>query len=139
MASVNIDGKEISSIGRGLLILLGVIEGDTRKDMEWLAKKCANMRIFNDDEGVMNRSVIDIDGEVLVVSQFTLAASVKKGNRPSYIEAASHDLAVPLYEAFCEEIERLTCKSVGRGIFGADMKVSLVNDGPVTIMADSRV
>ncbi len=95
MASVNIDGEDISAIDKGLLILLGVIEGDTRKDMEWLARKCANMRIFNDDEGVMNRSVIDIDGEVLVVSQFTLAASVKKGNRPSYIDAAGHDSAVP--------------------------------------------
>ncbi len=136
-AHVDIEGERVAGIGPGLLIFLGVVVGDTVNDMEWLARKCANMRIFNDDEGVMNRSVIDIDGEVLVVSQFTLAASVKKGNRPSYIEAAGHDLAVPMYEAFCAEMEKLLGKPVGRGRFGADMQVSLVNDGPVTIMADS--
>ena len=136
-AHVDIEGERVAGIGPGLLIFLGVVVGDTVNDMEWLARKCANMRIFNDDEGVMNRSVIDIDGEVLVVSQFTLAASVKKGNRPSYIEAAGHDLAVPMYESFCAEMEKLLGKPVGRGRFGADMQVSLVNDGPVTIMADS--
>lgn len=138
-ASVDIAGERVSEIGNGLLILLGVETGDELKDMEWLAKKCVNMRIFNDDEGVMNRSVLETGGDILVVSQFTLAASVKKGNRPSYIKAAGHDLAIPMYEAFCSEVEKLIGKPVGRGRFGADMQVELINDGPVTIMADSRV
>lgn len=138
-ASVDIAGERVSEIGNGLLILLGVETGDELKDMEWLAKKCVNMRIFNDEEGVMNRSVLETGGDILVVSQFTLAASVKKGNRPSYIKAAGHDLAIPMYEAFCSEVEKLIGKPVGRGRFGADMQVELINDGPVTIMADSRV
>ena len=137
-ASVVIDGEKVAQIGKGLLILLGVERGDEQSDMEWLARKCAAMRIFPDAADVMNFSVRDVDGEVLVVSQFTLAASIRKGNRPSYINAAGHDLAIPLYEGFCAEMERGTGKSVGRGRFGADMKVSLVNDGPVTIIADSR-
>lgn len=137
-ASVVIDGEKVAQIGKGLLILLGVERGDEQSDMDWLARKCAAMRIFPDAADVMNLSVRDVDGEVLVVSQFTLAASIRKGNRPSYINAAGHDLAIPLYEGFCAEMERETGKSVGRGRFGADMKVSLVNDGPVTIIADSR-
>ncbi len=132
-----IDGTTVSQIGHGLMVLVGVREGDTADDMKWLAQKTVNMRIFNDEEGVMNRSVIDVDGEVLSVSQFTLNASTKKGNRPSYIHAAGHDLAVPLYEAYCAEVERLMNKTVQRGRFGADMQVSLVNDGPVTIVVDS--
>lgn len=136
-ASVAIEGEVVGEIGAGLMVLVGVREGDTEADMQWLAQKTVNMRIFNDDNGVMNRSVMDVDGEVLSVSQFTLNASTKKGNRPSYIHAAGHDLAVPLYEAYCAEVERLMGKPVARGRFGADMQVSLVNDGPVTIIIDS--
>lgn len=136
-ASVAIDGEVVGKIGAGLMVLVGVREGDTEADMQWLAQKTVNMRIFNDENGVMNRSVMDVDGEVLSVSQFTLNASTKKGNRPSYIHAAGHDLAVPLYEAYCAEVERLMGKPVARGRFGADMQVSLVNDGPVTIIIDS--
>ena len=136
-ASVTIDNQMVSSIDKGLMILVGVREGDTEPDMQWLAAKAANMRIFDDENGVMNRSVIDAGGEVLSISQFTLNASTKKGNRPSYIHAAGHDLAVPLYEAYCEEVSRLMGKDVQRGKFGADMQVSLVNDGPVTIIIDS--
>ena len=117
------------------MILVGVAEGDTEQDMEWLAAKAANMRIFDDENGVMNRSVIDVEGEVLAVSQFTLNASTKKGNRPSYIHAAGHDVAIPLYEKFCERMQEL----VGREVFGADMQVSLINDGPVTIIVDSKL
>lgn len=138
-ASVSVDGKPVSEIGRGLFILVGVEVGDTEDDMKWLASKAVGMRIFDDENGVMNRSVMDIDGDVLAVSQFTLTASTKKGNRPSYIRAAGHDLAVPLYDGFCRTVEELTGKPVGRGIFGADMKCSLVNDGPVTIIVDSRI
>lgn len=138
-ASVTIDGQLHSSIGKGLMILVGVREGDTIDDMKWLAAKAANMRIFDDEAGVMNRSVIDVDGEILAVSQFTLNASTKKGNRPSYIYAARHDVAVPLYEGFCEELQALTGKEVKRGVFGADMKVELINDGPVTIIVDSKL
>lgn len=138
-ASVTVDGKEVSQIGRGLFVLVGVEVGDTCDDMKWLAAKTVGMRIFDDENGVMNRSVIDVDGEILAVSQFTLTASTRKGNRPSYIRAAGHDIAVPLYEGFCEEVSRLIGKPVGRGIFGADMKCALVNDGPVTIIIDSRV
>ena len=136
-ANVAIDGAVVGEIGTGLMVLVGVREGDTEADVQWLAQKTVNMRIFNDDEGVMNRSVQDVGGNVLAVSQFTLNASTKKGNRPSYIHAAGHDLAVPLYEAYCEEVSRLMGKDVQRGKFGADMQVSLVNDGPVTIIIDS--
>ena len=116
-----------------------MVEGDTREDMEWLAQKAANMRIFDDADGVMNRSVIDVDGEILAVSQFTLAASTKKGNRPSYIHAAGHALAVPLYDEFCDKIAEFTGKSTKKGIFGANMQVELINDGPVTIIMDSKL
>lgn len=138
-ATVDINDTRVAEIGKGLLILLGVETGDDMKDVEWLANKCANMRIFNDENGIMNLSVKDVSGDVIVVSQFTLAASVKKGNRPSYIKAAGHETAIPLYEAFCEEIEKLIGKTIGRGRFGADMQVGLINDGPVTIMADSKI
>lgn len=136
-ASVTVDGECLSRIGGGLLILLGVVEGDTERDLDWMVRKCVNMRIFNDDSGVMNRSVLDTGGDVLVVSQFTLAASIAKGNRPSYVRAAGHELAVPMYEAFCDRVSALLGRPVGRGRFGADMKVELLNDGPVTITADS--
>lgn len=138
-ASVEVDGRRISEIEKGLLILVGVEKEDTDKDAEWLASKTANLRIFNDEEGVMNRSLIDIEGEALAVSQFTLTASTRKGNRPSYIRAAGHELAVPLYEEFCKLLSNLIGREVKKGIFGADMRVSLVNDGPVTIIIDSRL
>ena len=138
-ASVTIDKQLFSEIGAGLMILVGVREGDELADMKWLAAKAANMRIFDDENGVMNRSVMDVDGEILAVSQFTLNASTKKGNRPSYIYAAGHDVAIPLYESFCSELESITGKSVKRGQFGADMKVELINDGPVTIIVDSKL
>ena len=137
-ASVTIDGAVKSSIGPGLLILLGVGHEDDETDIEYLVKKTAGLRIFNDEDGVMNRSVTDVDGDVIVVSQFTLMASTKKGNRPSYIEAAGHEKAIPLYEKFCRRMSDAIGKPVGTGEFGADMKVSLVNDGPVTICMDSR-
>lgn len=137
-ASVDIAGDRISEIGAGLLILLGVVPDDTESDLEWLVKKCSQMRIFNDDAGVMNRSVMDVGGDVMVVSQFTLAASTKKGNRPSYIGAAGHDLAIPMYERFCQRMSEVIGRPVGRGRFGADMQVGLVNDGPVTIIVDSK-
>lgn len=121
------------------MILVGVMEGDTEDDMEWLASKTANMRIFDDENGVMNRSIIDVEGEVLAVSQFTLAASTKKGNRPSYIRAAKHELAVPLYDKYCARLQELIGKEVKKGVFGADMQVSLINDGPVTIIVDSKL
>ena len=136
-ASVSIDGKVKSSINQGFMILLGVGNNDGPEDIQWLVRKIVALRIFDDTDGVMNLSIKDIDGEILVVSQFTLMASCKKGNRPSYIHAAGHDLAVPLYEAYCEEVSRLMGKDVQRGKFGADMQVSLVNDGPVTIIIDS--
>lgn len=138
-ASVSVDNKLCSDINQGLMILVGVAEGDTEQDMEWLAAKAANMRIFDDENGVMNRSVIDVEGEVLAVSQFTLNASTKKGNRPSYIHAAGHDVAIPLYEKFCERMQELVGREVKRGVFGADMQVSLINDGPVTIIVDSKL
>ena len=138
-ASVAIDNQMFSQIGAGLMILVGVREGDEPSDMKWLAAKAANMRIFDDENGVMNRSVMDVDGEILAVSQFTLNASTKKGNRPSYIYAAGHDVAIPLYEGFCAELEAITGKPVKRGQFGADMKVELINDGPVTIIVDSKL
>ena len=138
-ASVTIDGVLFSSIGTGLMVLVGIAEGDTPADVEWLAAKTAAMRIFPDENGVMNRSVLDIGGEVLAVSQFTLMASTKKGNRPSYIHAAGHELAVPMYELYCEKLSELLGKEVKTGQFGADMKVALINDGPVTIVIDSRL
>lgn len=138
-ASVSIEGRLHSSIGKGLMVLVGVSVGDTADDVRWLAAKCTAMRIFNDDEGVMNRSLIDTGGEMLAVSQFTLCASTRKGNRPSYIHAAGHELAVPLYEQFCSECGALLGREVKKGVFGADMKVALVNDGPVTIVIDSKL
>lgn len=137
-ASVTIDGKVKSSIGKGLMILLGVGHEDEIADIDYLVKKAAALRIFDDDAGVMNRSVVDIEGEVLVVSQFTLMASTKKGNRPSYIEAAGHEKAIPMYEEFCRRMSDTIGRHVGTGEFGADMKVSLINDGPVTICIDSK-
>ena len=138
-ASVTIDGELFSSIGTGLMVLVGIAEGDTPADVEWLAAKTASMRIFPDENGVMNRSVLDIGGDVLAVSQFTLMASTKKGNRPSYIHAAGHELAVPMYELYCEKLSQLLGREVKTGVFGADMKVALINDGPVTIVIDSRL
>ena len=137
-ASVTIDGSVKSAIGPGLLVLLGVGHEDGEEDIDYLVKKTAGLRIFNDADGVMNRSVVDVEGEALVVSQFTLMASTKKGNRPSYIEAAGHEKAIPLYQAFCRRLEEAIGKPVGTGEFGADMKVALVNDGPVTICIDSK-
>lgn len=138
-ASVSIEGKQHSSIGKGLMILVGVENGDTPDDAAWLARKAVAMRIFDDENGVMNRSVTDIDGEVLAVSQFTLTASTKKGNRPSYIRAAGHDTAVPLYELFCNLVEEKLGKKTAMGVFGANMQVALINDGPVTIVIDSKL
>lgn len=138
-ASVTIGGNLHSQIGSGLMVLVGVAEGDTEADVAWLAAKTAALRIFDDEAGVMNRSVIDVGGEVLAVSQFTLNASTKKGNRPSYIHAAGHDLAIPLYEAYCNQLQTLVGREVKRGVFGANMQVSLINDGPVTIIIDSRL
>lgn len=137
-ASVSVGGHTVASIGRGLLLLLCVVDGDTDADLEWLASKCARMRIFDDDAGVMNLSVADIGGDILAVSQFTLAASVRKGNRPSYIAAARPEVSRPMYERFCARLEALAGRPVGRGVFGAHMEVTLLNDGPVTIIADSR-
>ena len=137
-ASVTIDGAVRSQIGPGLLVLLGVGHDDDTADIDYLVKKTAGLRIFDDENGVMNRSVVDIEGDVLVVSQFTLMASTKKGNRPSYIEAAGHEKAIPLYEEFCEALSLAIGKPVGTGEFGADMKVALVNDGPVTICIDTK-
>lgn len=138
-ASVDIEGKRVSAIGSGLLILVGVTRDDTDDDVAWLAQKTSAMRIFDDDNGVMNRSVVDVGGEVLAVSQFTLHASTRKGNRPSYIHAAGHELAVPMYEAYCQRLGELIGKPVAMGVFGADMQVSLLNDGPVTIILDSKL
>ena len=137
-ASVTIDKEVKSQINTGLLILLGIEEADGKEDIEWLAKKIINMRIFPDEEGVMNKSLIDVDGEILIISQFTLHASTKKGNRPSYIHAAKPEVAIPLYESFIDEIKKCVTTKVGTGEFGADMKVSLINDGPVTILMDTK-
>ena len=136
--SVTIDGQLKSKIGKGLLVLVGIEDRDTQEDIEWLCKKIANLRIFDDENGVMNRSVVETEGEVMVVSQFTLHASTKKGNRPSYIHASKPDIAIPMYEAFCAEMGLQIGKEVQTGTFGADMKVELVNDGPVTIWIDSQ-
>ena len=138
-ASVSIDNQLYSSINRGFMVLVGVERDDTMQDVDWLAAKTVNMRIFDDDQGVMNRSLLDVGGEVLAVSQFTLTASTRKGNRPSYIRAAGHELAVPLYDAYCQKVGQLLGSEVKKGVFGANMQVSLVNDGPVTIIIDSRL
>ena len=135
-ASVTVNKELISLIDNGLLVFIGIGEEDSSEDIEWLTKKIANIRLF--DDGVMNKSVIDIDGEILAVSQFTLMAQTKKGNRPSYIKAAKPDISIPLYEQFCEEMEIAINKPIKRGVFGADMKVELLNDGPVTIFIDSK-
>ena len=137
-ASVTINGECKSSIGRGYLVLLGCENADTQEDIDWLAKKIANLRVFDDEAGVMNLSVRDVDGEILVVSQFTLWASYKKGNRPSYLRAGSHEITVPLYEDFCKAMSTQLGKPVKTGEFGADMKVELLNDGPVTICMDTK-
>ncbi len=137
-ASVTIDGVVKSKIGKGLLILVGIEDRDTQEDINWLCKKICNLRIFDDEQGVMNRSVIDVDGDILVVSQFTLQASTKKGNRPSYIRASKPEVAIPMYESFCAEMGIQLGKEIQTGTFGADMKVELLNDGPVTILIDSQ-
>ena len=138
-ASVTIEGKRVSEIGQGLFILVGVEKGDTEEDAKWLASKVAGLRIFDDNEGVMNRSVVDAGGELLAVSQFTLTASTKKGTRPSYFRAAGHELAIPLYENFCKYLSQSALRPVLQGVFGADMKCALINDGPVTIIIDSKL
>ena len=137
-ASVTIDGKVKSQIGQGLLILLGIEEIDAKEDIDWLVKKIISLRIFDDENGVMNKSVTDVRGDIIVVSQFTLMASYKKGNRPSYIRAAKHEISIPLYNQFCATLEREFSKEIGTGEFGADMKVRLLNDGPVTICMDTH-
>lgn len=137
-ASVTIEGELKSSIGKGMLVLVGVEESDNESDIEWLVKKTVNLRIFDDAQGVMNLSVLDVKGEVLVVSQFTLMASTAKGNRPSYIKAARPEISVPVYEKFIEKMEEAIGKKIMTGKFGADMKVGLINDGPVTIAIDSK-
>ena len=137
-ASVTINGKVKSSIQQGFLILLGICEEDTTDDVDWLVHKVANLRVFDDENHVMNRSVLDVKGEALVVSQFTLFASYKKGNRPSWIHAGSHEHSIPLYEEFCRKLSETMGKPVGTGEFGADMKVELLNDGPVTICMDTK-
>jgi D-tyrosyl-tRNA(Tyr) deacylase len=137
-ASVTIDNKINSKIENGLLILLGIEDADSEEDITWLCRKVAHMRIFNDSNGIMNDSLLDVDGEAIVVSQFTLHASTKKGNRPSYIKAAKPNVAIPLYEKFVKQLEAEIGKPVGTGEFGADMKVELINDGPVTIIIDSK-
>ncbi len=138
-AAVDIAGKRVAEIGPGLMILVGVENGDTEEDVRWLAAKTAALRIFDDEAGVMNRSVAEAGGGLLAVSQFTLMASTRKGNRPSYIRAAGHELAVPLYERYCELLAEAAGRLVARGVFGADMQVSLINDGPVTIIIDSHL
>ena len=137
-ASVTIGGQVKSSIGTGLLILLGIGKNDTEEDINWLVKKVIGLRIFDDEMGVMNRSIMDINGEILVVSQFTLMASYKKGNRPSWIHAAPHEISIPLYNHFCDALSKAMGKPIGTGEFGADMKVELLNDGPVTICMDTK-
>jgi D-tyrosyl-tRNA(Tyr) deacylase len=137
-ASVTINGEMHSSIGQGYLILLGICEEDTSEDVDWLVHKVIGLRVFDDENHVMNRSIMDVDGEVLVVSQFTLYASYKKGNRPSWLRAGSHEHSIPLYEAFCKQLSNALGKPIGTGEFGADMKVELLNDGPVTICMDTK-
>ena len=137
-ASVTIDSKIVAEIQKGLLVLVGIEDADTQEDTNWLCQKIANLRIFGDENDVMNLSVRDIDGEIIVVSQFTLQASTKKGNRPSYIKASKPDVAIPIYEGFVQQLEKELGKKVQTGVFGADMQVSLLNDGPVTIIIDSK-
>ena len=137
-ASVTINGNVKSSIQQGYLILLGICEEDSMEDVEWLVKKIVNLRVFGDENDVMNRSILDVDGNCLVISQFTLFASYKKGNRPSWFRAGSHEHSIPLYEAFCQQLSIQLAKAIGTGEFGADMKVELLNDGPVTICMDTK-
>ena len=137
-ANVKVEGKICGKIGHGLLILVGIEESDSNDDIEWLCKKIVNLRIFDDENGIMNKSIIDIDGNILAISQFTLMAQTKKGNRPSYIRAAKPEISKPLYNEFCKKLSLELGKTVERGIFGADMKVSLLNDGPVTILMDTK-
>ena len=137
-ASVTIEGNVKSAIKKGYLILLGVCEEDTSEDVEWLVRKVIGLRVFEDDNGVMNRSIMDVNGEILVISQFTLFASYKKGNRPSWLRAAKHEVSIPLYNEFCTKLSEALGKEVGTGEFGADMKVELLNDGPVTICMDTK-
>lgn len=137
-ASVTIEGAQVASISNGILVLLGIVDDDTQDDINWLSNKITNLRIFNDEDGVMNKSIIDINGDVIVVSQFTLHATTKKGNRPSYIKAAKPDIAIPSYQMFVHQLEKDLSKKVQTGQFGADMQVALVNDGPVTIIIDSK-
>ena len=135
---MTIDGAVKSAIQKGYLILLGICEEDTQEDVEWLVKKVIGLRVFDDENGVMNKSIMDVDGEILVISQFTLFASYKKGNRPSWLRAAKHDISIPLYNEFCKRLSEALGKPVGTGEFGADMKVELLNDGPVTICMDTK-
>ena len=137
-ASVTVEEKQVSCIGNGLLVLLGIEDADTDEDIDWLVKKMLQLRIFDDENGVMNLSVQDIGGDVLIVSQFTLHASTKKGNRPSYIRASKPDFAIPMYEKFVQKTEQILGKKAGTGVFGAMMKVELINDGPVTIIIDTK-
>jgi D-tyrosyl-tRNA(Tyr) deacylase len=137
-ACVKVNGRVTGSIGKGLLILVGIEDSDTEKDIEWLTKKIVGLRIFDDENGVMNLSVMEIEGSILAVSQFTLMASTKKGNRPSYLRAGNHETTIPLYEGFCKSLSELLGKPVKTGEFGADMKVELMNDGPVTICMDTK-
>ncbi|HYK77510.1 MAG TPA: D-aminoacyl-tRNA deacylase [Daejeonella sp.] len=137
-SSVKVDGEITGQIGIGLLVLLGIEEDDTEEDLKWLAQKIANMRIFSDENGQMNRSLEDVDGQILLISQFTLFAQTKKGNRPGFVRAAKPEKAIPLYELMIQTLENHTGKKTQTGIFGADMKVSLINDGPVTIIMDTR-
>ena len=137
-ASVSVDSKLISEINGGLLVLVGIENNDTQEDINWLSRKICQLRIFNDENGVMNCSLLDNGGDVILVSQFTLQAATKKGNRPSYIKAAKADVAVPLYKLFVKQLETDMGKPIGKGVFGADMQVSLCNDGPVTIVIDSK-
>ena len=137
-ASVTINGEKTSSIGQGYLVLLGCENADTEEDIQWLSKKICNLRVFDDENGVMNKSILDVGGEILVVSQFTLWASYKKGNRPSYLRAGSHEITIPLYERFCTVLSENLGKQVATGEFGAEMKVELLNDGPVTICMDTK-
>jgi D-aminoacyl-tRNA deacylase len=137
-ASVTVDGKITGRIGTGLLVLLGVEDADSEEDIQWLSSKIVNLRIFNDDADVMNRSVIEVRGDILLVSQFTLHASTKKGNRPSYIRASKPDIAIPMYEKMIAQLQKDLGKNIAAGIFGANMKVELLNDGPVTIIIDSK-
>jgi D-tyrosyl-tRNA(Tyr) deacylase len=137
-ASVIIEGNQVASIGNGVLVLLGIVDEDTQDDINWLSNKIANLRIFDDENRVMNKSVIEVDGDAIVVSQFTLHANTKKGNRPSYIKAAKPEIAIPLYEAFVKQLELDLGKKVQTGQFGADMKLELINNGPVTIIIDTK-